>query len=79
MMSVAVLEVGVVFVEPEVKSQWWTALVVYLILSQMLDVIKHVVDDNIIHLSATQHTDHAMHAPANWCEQHSSTAAVQNC
>ena len=36
----------------------------------MLTVIKHVVDDNIIRLSATQ----LMHAPA----QHSSTAAAQN-
>jgi len=48
------------FVEPEVKCQW-TVLVEYLtILTNVLAVIKHVVDNNIICFSATQ----LMHAPA---------------
>jgi len=41
------------FVEPQVKSQW-IALVGYLTISKMLAVIKHVVDNNIICLSATK-------------------------
>jgi len=43
-----------------VKIQW-TVLVEYLTISTMLPVIKHVVDDHIICLSATQ----LMHAPAH--------------
>jgi len=48
------------FVEPQVKSQW-TVLVDILLSQQMLTVIKHVVDDNIICFSATQ----LMHAPVH--------------
>jgi len=47
------------FVEPQVKSQ--STVLVELLSQQMLAVIKHVVDDNIICLLATQ----LMHAPVN--------------
>ena len=51
----------------------WTVLVRYLTISTMLTVIKHVVDDNIICLSATQLMHAAFHGARN-----SSTAAAQN-
>jgi len=41
----------------------------------MLAVIKHVVDDNIICLSATQ----LMHEPAHGARTSSTAAAAQNC
>jgi len=59
------------FVEPQVKSQWTVGLLVgYLTISTVLAVIKHVVGDNIICLSATQR----MHAPCTVC-----TTLYNNC
>jgi len=49
------------FVEPEVKSQQTQYWLDILLSQQILAIIKHVVDDNIIYLSATQ----LMHTPAH--------------
>jgi len=43
-----------------VNSQWTTSTLM-LLSQQILAVAKHVVDDNIVYLSVTQH----MHAPAH--------------
>jgi len=43
----------------------------------MLAVIKHVVDDNIICLSA-KFSDTAHACASAWCVHHSSTAVAQN-
>jgi len=61
-MSVAASKVVVFFVNPQVKSQWMVLMGLgYLISQPMLAVIKHIVDENITCLAATQ----LMHAPVH--------------
>jgi len=45
---------------------WWDIL----LFQQILDVIKHVVDENSLPFSNTAHS--------GWCAQHNSTAAANN-
>ena len=56
------------FVEPEAKSQW-IVLVGILLSQQMLAVIKHIVDDNIICLLAIQHMRSLLHVAHNTFQQ----------
>jgi len=58
------------FVEPQVKSQWTVFSWFDILLSQqLLAVIKHVVDDNIICLSATQLMHVPVHGARNTVQQ----------
>jgi len=60
-MSVAVSKVGVVLCRASIEKSMDSNGVISYYLNKMLAVIKHVVDNNIICLSATQ----LMHAPVH--------------